>query len=101
MTFVISLVRIPARTVIGKETFWLLPTARNSNLFPVKAKGHVLLRSVLSCMKALSPGISSPRSLRVSVKGWPLSMQFSSLSTYDPKKTDIIDGGASCPPSLL
>ena len=35
-------------TVSGQAMGWLLPTARNSNLFPAKAKGLVRFRSVAS-----------------------------------------------------
>ncbi len=37
-------------TVAGKEIDCDEPTARNSNLLPVKAKGDVRLRSVLSLL---------------------------------------------------
>ena len=35
-------------TTLGPDTLWLLPSERNSNLLPVKAKGDVRLRSVES-----------------------------------------------------
>ena len=35
-------------TTLGPEMDWEEPTMRNSNLLPVKAKGEVRLRSVLS-----------------------------------------------------
>ena len=39
------------KTVIGAAELADEPTARNSNLFPVKANGEVLFRSVLSKIK--------------------------------------------------
>jgi hypothetical protein len=63
ITSFIYLVKMEAMTAVGKETFCLLPTALNSNLFPVNANGLVLLRSVLSCQKVVNPGINFPKSL--------------------------------------
>ena len=40
---------IVLRTMLGPEMDWLEPNIRNSNLLPVKAKGEVRLRSVVSC----------------------------------------------------
>src|SRR5690606_39392072 len=42
------LATIEFKVVIAFAQFAVEPTARNSNLFPVKAKGEVRLRSVLS-----------------------------------------------------
>lgn len=39
---------IVLRTAAGKEIDWAEPTVRNSNLFPVNAKGDVRFRSVVS-----------------------------------------------------
>ena len=50
------------KTVMGKAVFAEDPTARNSNLFPVKAKGDVLFLSVLSLVRS---GITNrPRSYK-------------------------------------
>ena len=40
------------RATSGPDTDWLAPTARNSNLLPVKANGLVRLRSPASFGKA-------------------------------------------------
>ena len=49
------------RTMLGSERFWLEPAARNSNLLPVKARGEVRLRSVVSLLRLGSTG--TPRSM--------------------------------------
>ena len=36
------------RAVLGPEMDWLEPSMRNSNLLPVKARGEVRFRSVVS-----------------------------------------------------
>ena len=48
-------------TLLASERFWLEPHMRNSNLLPVKAKGEVRLRSVVSFRKSGSAG--TPKSM--------------------------------------
>ena len=52
------------RKAIGVEIDAAEETARNSNLFPVKANGEVRLRSVLS--RATSGSLRTPRLMRSS-----------------------------------
>ncbi len=53
---------IVLRTVSGNETDWLAPTARNSNLLPVKANGEVRFRSPAWRGSVGRTGVPSPRS---------------------------------------
>jgi hypothetical protein len=87
-------VRVAAITVIGKETFCRLPTALNSNLLPVNAKGLVLFLSVLSWKKFLKPGIKCPKFLTSALNGPSFSWLLNKFSIYEPKKAEIIQGGA-------
>ena len=75
------------------------PTIRNSNLFPVNAKGDVLLRSVASCgkrgstctptfMSRFSPALYSS----------PFSMASSIAESSSPRNMETIAGGASAMP---
>ncbi len=95
----IALAKIAFRIVFGPATDWLDPTARNSNLFPVKAKGEVRLRSVLSFEKVGTT--ETPVAKRVaSVLFVFLPSQISSIkaSSSSPKNIEIIAGGASLAP---
>ena len=87
---------------IALAQFASLPTARNSKRFPVKAKGDVRLRSVLSISSSGMAGISSlndffPLILKAS------SSAFSTCSrrsvTVRPRNDDMMAGGASLAPS--
>ena len=49
------------RMVLASERFWAEPGIRNSNLLPVKAKGEVRLRSVVSLLNL--GRTSTPRSI--------------------------------------
>ena len=77
------------------------PTARNSKRLPVKAKGEVLLRSVLSRMMSGICGISICTPSLPLIKSASLSA-FSICSitsdTVLPRKLDMIAGGASFAP---
>ena len=89
------------------NTIWALaqladePTARNSKRLPVKAKGDVLLRSVLSRMMSGICGMS------ICTPSLPL-MKSASLSAFSmcsitsetvrPRKLEIMAGGASLAP---
>ena len=79
------------------------PTARNSNLLPVKAKGDVRLRSVLSMS---SSGIDGMSSLMATFPAMLMSsslVEFSIWSRMDetvfPRKDEMMAGGASLAPS--
>ena len=80
------------------------PTALNSNLLPVNANGEVRFLSVLS--RSISGILPIPSFSSVFCSGLILlsetflEMSFSMLLRYDPRNTDMIAGGASCPPSL-
>ena len=47
-------------TVLGNEIDWLAPTARNSNLLPVKANGEVRLRSPAWRGRCGNTGVPKP-----------------------------------------
>ena len=79
------------------------PTARNSNLSPVNAKGDVLLRSVLSTMISgilAIPSFSAVFSSGVIFVSLTRSTRLSSMADkLRPKNTERIAGGASLAPS--
>ena len=87
-------------TVLGSAMEALDGTIRNSNLFPVKANGDVRFRSVVSCLNR--GRVDTPTFIYVLL--WEmLSSPFSICSKISvrssPKKTLMIAGGASSPPS--
>ena len=90
-------------TVIGLAQLAVDPTARNSNLFPVKAKGDVRFRSVLSKrISGIFPTTFSFKSVFSFGDNLPFVTTSSSLKTFvscAPINTDIIAGGASFAPS--
>ena len=92
------------KTVIGLAQLAVEPTALNSNLFPVKAKGEVLFRSVLSSsISGILPTTLSLRSVFSFGDNLPLvtpSSSFKTLVNCLPIKTDIMGGGASFAPNL-
>ena len=72
------------------------PSARNSNLLPVKAKGEVRLRSEVSFLKSAST--STPVSILVLpwlMYSSPLIMESTSSPRSSPRYMDMIVGGAS------
>jgi hypothetical protein len=85
-------------TVLGQET-GADPTARNSNLLPVKANGLVRLRSPEwrgICGSVIAPrSIAPPLSVRLGVPFSSCSMMSVSMS---PRKIEMIAGGASLAP---
>ena len=89
-------------TVIGLAQFAEDPTARNSNLFPVNAKGEVRLRSVLSISNSgmlLWISILSKLSSVSSILD--VTRSFTSVKTllrYCPINTEMMAGGASLAP---
>ena len=88
---------------------WEEPTERNSNLLPVKAKGEVRLRSVLSRVNtgnldsdmSMTKSLSLPMEPERTLEGCcPLlaSTSFKHLSKAAPKNAEITAGGASLAP---
>ena len=92
------------RIVIGCPQFAVEPTARNSNLFPVNAKGEVRLRSVLSInnsgMLRCKSNFKMASSCSSNLVPTRLSTSFNTLVKYSPTNTEIIAGGASLAPNL-
>ena len=90
------------RVVMACEQLAKEPTARSSNLLPVKANGEVRLRSVLSSkISGILPTTLSFNSVFFSGDILPLSSFSSSSSTsvsWLPMNTEIIAGGASLAP---
>ena len=86
-------------TVFGRLGDWLEPSARNSNLLPVKANGLVRLRSPVSLGSGGSTGvprpISSPAALTPAT---PDAMASKTPSSSAPRKIEMIAGGASFAP---
>ena len=90
------------RAIIAEAQLASDPTARNSKRLPVKAKGEVRLRSVLSI---ISSGISGMSIFRPCL---PAMMKSSSLSLCSmwsrssesclPRKEEMMAGGASLAP---
>ena len=92
------------RVVIAPAQLADDPTARNSNLLPVKANGDVLLRSVLS--RKIS-GISTNPTLLPFLPAISIGVSLGTSSNLCstsvivfPRKADTIAGGASLAPSL-
>ena len=93
--------------IIAEAQLTLEPGARNSKRLPVKAKGDVRLRSVLSMIRSGICGISiSSTSFELSVDSLEFASAVegccSSLSSnsvnWVPKKELMMAGGASLPP---
>ena len=89
--------------VIAFAQFAVEPTALNSNLFPVKAKGDVLFLSVLSNKIWGILPIFNFNSVFSSADNALFSLTlasnwFSTFVNCDPIKTEIIAGGASLAP---
>ena len=89
-------------TIMEGPQFAADPTARNSNLFPVKAKGEVLFRSVLSSkISGICPIPNSitPLFPLPDLSFFPgFSISSSILNNWLPIKMEIIAGGASFAP---
>ena len=87
-------------TITGKAMLCDEPTARNSNFAPVKAKGEVRLRSVLSC--SISGSLATP-SASIACSAFaparPAMISSIILVSAFPMKTEMIAGGASLAPS--
>ena len=87
-------------TVFVNASDMLDPSARNSNLLPVKANGEVRLRSPPSSASGGRTGVPRPSTSA----GWcgsesPDSMPANTLSSSAPRKIEMIAGGASFAPS--
>ena len=75
------------------------PTMRNSNLLPVKAKGEVRLRSVVSLKKRGRVGTPSYiGAFSAALYGASCSMDSSTAVSSSPRKIDTTAGGASFAP---
>src|SRR4051794_5088771 len=71
------------------------PSARNSNLLPVKANGLVRLRSPESFGSGGSTGVPSPRNdCSVDSPGSPAAIRSKTFSSSEPKKIEMMAGGA-------
>ena len=91
------------RAIMALAQLTLEPGARNSNLLPVKAKGDVRLRSVLSTIRSGICGMSIsmpclPFRLNNSLVS-DTSMWLSNSVSWVPRNDEIMAGGASLPPS--
>ena len=86
-------------TLLGNASDWLDPSARNSNLLPVKANGEVRLRSPPCIGSGGSTGVPSPRN-EPGVCGSPSPDAIASktFSSSAPRKIEMIAGGASLAP---
>ena len=90
------------RAIMAEEQLTLEPGARNSKRLPVKAKGLVRLRSVLSTMRSGIWGMSIsmpclPFRLNSSFLS-DCSMWLSSSVSWVPRNDEMMAGGASLPP---
>ena len=91
---------IVLRTVFGKASDMLDPSARNSNLLPVKANGDVRLRSPPCIGSRGSTGVPRPRNEPSVVSpASPRSIASNTFSSSAPRKIEMIAGGASLAPS--
>ena len=87
-------------TVFGSAIDAMEPTIRNSNLFPVKAKGEVRFLSVASFIKegTVETPTSSLPPILLDVAS-PFSHNwFKTSSSCSPRNMEIIAGGASSAP---
>ena len=90
-------------TIIASAQLSDEPTARNSNRLPVKAKGDVRLRSVLS---SSSVGICEMplmrkmllASKRMASSSFEAASFSSTAETCEPRKAEMMAGGASLAP---
>ena len=89
-------------TMLGSAMDAEEPTIRNSNLLPVNANGDVLLRSVASLLNlgTVDTPVSSWLPSRLLVAS-PFSHNWlNTSSSWSPRNTEMIAGGASLAPSL-
>jgi hypothetical protein len=86
-------------TVVGQATECVEPTARNSNLLPVKANGEVRLRSPE--WRGMDGSERAPRSMVPPLMvrlGNPCSTWARMSESMSPRKIEMIAGGASLAP---
>ena len=75
------------------------PSARNSNLLPVKANGEVRLRSPPCIGSGGSTGVPRPRTpFSVDPSPLPDAIASNAFSSSAPRKIEMIAGGASFAP---
>ena len=85
--------------MLAPAQLWLEPTARNSNLLPVKANGDVRLRSVAS--RGKSGSVLTPISIVppfFELLAPPASICSITSVSCSPRKIEMIAGGASLAP---
>ena len=104
-TYALNSLRLSATieltTHTAVATFCDEPTARNSNLLPVKANGDVLFLSVLSGNISgieLTIFIDSCEEETDSLTSFMFIIAWKTPYRVEPEKTDITAGGASFPP---
>ena len=86
-------------TTLGSDSDMLDPSARNSNLFPVNANGLVRLRSPPCIGSGGSTGVPRPRNdSGVDSPTSPRSIALNTFSSSEPRKIEMIAGGASLAP---
>jgi hypothetical protein len=86
-------------TVLGHDGDWLEPSARNSNLLPVKANGLVRLRSPPCSGSGGSTGVPRPRNEPgLDALTSPSAIAEKTFSSSAPRKIEMIAGGASLAP---
>ena len=87
------------RATLGPVTDWLEPSIRNSNLLPVKARGEVRFRSVVSW--GMWGSMSTPMDrvfLLWSTYSVPWMMASTMAVSSSPRKMERMAGGASWAP---
>src|ERR687884_590671 len=89
-------------TVFGSESDMLDPSARNSNLLPVKANGLVRLRSPPCIGSGGSTGVPRPRK-EPGVCGSPSpdSIASNTFPSSAPRKIEMIAGGGAHGPVVV
>jgi len=86
-------------TVFGHDGDMLEPSARNSNLLPVKANGLVRLRSPECSGIGGSTGVPRPRNEPgLETDALPSAIEEKISSSSEPRKIEMIAGGASLAP---
>ncbi len=87
------------KTTLGPDTESADPGMRNSNLLPVKAKGEVRLRSVVSFTKwgnTWGPGVMATSFLASDFRSFSTISKTATRSS--PINMETMAGGASLPP---
>ena len=85
--------------MFGSATDACEPSMRNSNLFPVKAKGEVRFLSVVSMGKMGDSGTPmEPGTAFFGTYSLPRTMLSTSAPSWSPRYTETMAGGASFAP---